>query len=232
MEVLEAVMLEEVSGTAEHMQPSGGGRSLRVVGGILRGMHRMGVRVRGQASLYDTDSGDLLGIVSYRGGVLRVGATMALAARHLSRPDASSVGLLGSGHNALNILQCLKAVRPIDRVDVFSPTPEHRFAFAVRAESALGIPVTPRTTAADAIEGADIIVVATNARTPALAYSDLRPGVHVSSMGVHTELEGSVFLGANQFVTPSRARRSPARSAEMRGQRSARRAHRRREAGA
>src|SRR5437867_752739 len=69
IQILEPVMIEEVQGTASHITPTGGGRSLRLVGGILKGMGRMGVRVRGQASLYDTASGQLLGIVSYRGGM-------------------------------------------------------------------------------------------------------------------------------------------------------------------
>ncbi len=70
---------------------------------------------------------------------------MALAARYLARPDARTVGLLGSGRNALALLECLRAVRPIERVDVFSPMREHRERFASRASSALGILVTGAT---------------------------------------------------------------------------------------
>ena len=205
MEVLEPVMIEEIQGTASHISPSGGGRSLRLVGGILKGMGRMGVRVRGQASVYDTESGELLGVVSYREGGLRVGATMALAARYLARPDAKSIGLLGSGNNALTILRAMKLVRPIERVEIFSPTEEHRNSFAARATLALGIPVTAHPTADPVTDDADIIVVATNSRTPVLSAADLRPGTHVSSMGVYTELDGPVYLAVNQFVTPSRA---------------------------
>src|SRR5581483_7814022 len=82
MALLEPVMIEEVEGTASHQVPSGGRSTLRVVGGSLKGLQRMGVRVRGQTSLYDTESGRLLAIVAYPSGVLRVGATMALAARY------------------------------------------------------------------------------------------------------------------------------------------------------
>jgi alanine dehydrogenase len=165
----------------------------------------MGLRIRGQTSLYDTESGDLLAVLSYPWSILRVGATMALAARYLARPDCRSIGLLGSGRNALNILECLIAVRPIERVEVYSPTPEHRIAFAERATSALGIPVTPRDSAAEVIQSADIIVVGTNSRGPVLSASDLRPGVHVTSMGVSTELDASIYLHVDQFVVSSRS---------------------------
>jgi ornithine cyclodeaminase/alanine dehydrogenase-like protein (mu-crystallin family) len=115
------------------------------------------------------------------------------------------VGLLGSGHNALNVLECLKAVRPIERVEVYSPTREHRIAFAAEATSTLGIPVTPHNSAAEVTQGVDIIAVATNSRVPVLSFSDLRPGVHVTAMGVTTELDASVYLEVDQFVTPSRS---------------------------
>jgi ornithine cyclodeaminase/alanine dehydrogenase-like protein (mu-crystallin family) len=204
MEILEPVMLEEVAGTTFHLQAQGGGRTIRLVGGGLRGMGRKGVRVGNQALLYDTESGELLAIVTYRWGTLRVAATMALAARHLARPDARVVGLLGSGRNALAILESLLAVRPIECVGVFSPTPEHRAAFAERAAPRLGIDVVAHDTREAALRHADIVVVATNSRLPVLAFSDLRPGTHVTSMGVSTEIDESIFLRIDQLVAPSR----------------------------
>lgn len=206
--VLETVMIEEVEGSTFHMPPFGGAstrrRTFRTVGGGLYGLGRMGVRAGGQCLLYDTESGELLAVMNQASGVLRVGATMALAARYLARPEARSVGLLGSGHNALNILQCLRIVRPIERVEMYSPTPEHRTAFAERATAALRIPVTAHDNPRDAIADVDVIVVATNSPTPVLSYPNLRPGTHVTSMGQVTELDESIYLGVDQFVVPSR----------------------------
>ncbi len=207
MQALESVMIEEIEGNTFHMPPFGGSKSerptFRLVGGGLYGLRRMGIRIGGAAQLFDTESGELLAIVAGATN-LRIGATMGLAARYLSRPDARAVGLLGSGRNALPILQCLSVVRQIERVDVYSPTPEHRTAFARRAAAALGIPVTARDGPEEAIAGADIIVVGTSSYGAVLTYSDLHPGVHVTSMGMSTELEESVFLGVDQFVAPSR----------------------------
>jgi ornithine cyclodeaminase len=209
MQVLEPVMIEELEGTTFHMPPFGGSstrrRTFRTVGGGLYGLRRMGIRAGGHCTLYDTESGELLAFMSYSWGVLRVGATMGLAARYLARPEARSVGLLGSGHNALNILQCLKVVRPIERAETYSPTAEHRTAFAARATAALGIPVTAHDDPREVIADVDIIAVATNSNTPVLSYADLRPGVHVTSMGQTTELDESIFLQVDQFVAPNRA---------------------------
>jgi alanine dehydrogenase len=209
MEVLEPVMLEEVDGTSFHMPPFGGGssrrRTMRFVGGGLYGLQRMGVRVGGEANLYDTETGKLLAVIGYPWGVFRVGVTMALGARYLARPDAHSVGLLGSGRNALNILVCLKAVRPIDQVKMYSPTADHRKKFAEEATAELGIPVTALDDPHEVIQDVDIIAVGTNSETPVLSYSDLKPGTHVTSMGVVTELDESIFLQVDQFVAPSRS---------------------------
>ena len=134
---------------------------------------------------------------------LRVGASMALAARYLSRPDSQTIGLLGSGRNALDILQGLCAVRPIQRIEVYSPTPEHRNRFARRATEALGIPVTAHDAPEPVIATGDIIALATNAQTPVLTADQLRPGVHVTSMGVEVEVDPSVYLRVDQVVASS-----------------------------
>jgi alanine dehydrogenase len=206
MEALRPVMLEEASGTTFHVPPFGGSKSerptFRMVGGGLYGLERMGVRA-GVTQLFDTESGELIAIVG-GGSHWRVGATMGLAADYLARPDAFRVGLLGSGRNALPILECLKLVRPIEHVDLYSPTPAHRTRLADQATEVLGIPVVAHDSPGPAIAEADIIVVGTSSYTPVLSYSDLHPGVHVTSMGMSTELDDSIYLQVDQFVAPSR----------------------------
>ncbi|MBM2811682.1 MAG: ornithine cyclodeaminase [Chloroflexi bacterium] len=188
--VLETVVREEVEGTTVHVPPfggTGGRRNLvRIVGGGLLGMGRMGLRAGlrdSVALIWELDTWELLAIIGYPFSHMRVGATMAMAAGYLARPDASCIGLLGSGQNALDILVCMRAVRPIQRVEMYSPTPEHRVSFAKRAAAALGIPVTDH----DAPEP-----------------DQLRPGTHVSSMGVETEVDPSVYLRATQIVAGAR----------------------------
>lgn len=209
MDVLQAVMMEEVDGSTFHMPPFGGSstrrRTFRTVGGGLYGLRRMGVRAGGHCTLYDTETGSLLAFMAYGWGVLRVGATMAMGARFLAPAGADSIGLLGSGHNALNILRCLRLVRPIERVEMYSPTPAHRTGFAKDATAALGIPVIAHDDPREVIADVDIIAVGTNSPTPVLSYADLRPGTHITSMGQVTELDESIYLGVDQFVVPSRA---------------------------
>lgn len=209
MQVLESMMIEEVEGDTFHMPAYGGSKSkrksFRIVGGGLYGSRRMGFRSEAGVQLFDTDTGDWLALVAGAGSSsIRIPATMGLAARYLARPEVRSVGVLGSGRNPLGILQAFKAVRPIERVDVYSPTREHREAFAQGATATLGLPVTARETPDEAIADKDIILVSTASYTPALHGSQLRPGVHVSSMGMTSELDESVYLQIDQFVVPNR----------------------------
>jgi alanine dehydrogenase len=212
MRALEQVLLEEVEGTASHMPPYGGSaqrlRTPRMVGGGLHQMGRWGLRVGSLAMLWDLNDkspvAPPVAIMGYAFSSLRVGATMGLAARFLARADARSVGLLGSGMNALDVLRCLCMVRPIDRVEVYSPNPDHRTALAARASTELGVPVTPHDGSDPVIHDMDIIAVATDSKTPVLTFDDVRPGTHVTSMGIVSELDESLYLRADQVVAASR----------------------------
>jgi ornithine cyclodeaminase/alanine dehydrogenase-like protein (mu-crystallin family) len=110
---------------------------------------------------------------------------------------------LGSGRLALPSLEGLCAVRKIEEIAVFSPTAEHREAFARKATEALGIKVTPVASAAAATEGVDIVAVVTVATHPALTADLVAPGVHVTSIGEPHEVDASVYLRADQVVASS-----------------------------
>lgn len=208
IELTTAVVLEEAAGTTLHMAPFGGSggprRIMRVTGGGLYGFSRLGVRAGNLSLLFDIESQEPLAIMDLPIADLRLGASVGLAARYLSRPDARRVGLLGSGKIALGILQGLCAVRSIEAVDIYSPTVEHRRAFAERAGRALGIPVTAYDSPGAVTNNADILAVATNAHTPAVTYEQLRAGTHVSSAGLNSELDSSIYLRADQLVAASR----------------------------
>ena len=95
-------------------------------------------------------------------------------------------------------------MRSIDQINVWSPTPEHRTAFAVRSGRALDVKVTAVDSVEAAVADADIIAVATSAQKPVLLGEHVRPGVHVNALGTTHELDESVYLKADQIVASSR----------------------------
>jgi alanine dehydrogenase len=77
-------------------------------------------------------------------------------------------------------LACIR--KSIDKVRVFSPTRENREKFAVEMSAVLGIEVSAADSAAAVVDGADVIVCATNSNVPVFDGNWLVPGQHVTSI--------------------------------------------------
>ncbi|HWG07196.1 MAG TPA: ornithine cyclodeaminase family protein [Beijerinckiaceae bacterium] len=119
--------------------------------------------------LFSLETGELLAILhAYSLGRFRTSATTAVAAKYLSRSDASSVGIYGTGRLAEAQLRAIKAVRPIERVKAYSRTPKSREAFCKEVSGRLGIEIAPATTPEEVPQGADMIVTITNSHAPVL----------------------------------------------------------------
>src|SRR5437867_2341989 len=106
---------------------------------------------------------------------MRTAAASAVATERLARSDASVLAILGSGVQARSHLSALRLVRSFTDVRVWSP--RNAPAFAQRHG------VKAVATAADAVRGADVVVVATSATTPLLQGRWLSQGAHVNAVG-------------------------------------------------
>jgi alanine dehydrogenase len=127
---------------------------------------------------------------------MRTAAASAVATQLLAREDASVLGILGSGVQAKSHLAALRHVRSFEEVRVWSP--RNARAFAERH----GVKAVP--SAADAVRGADVVVVAVSATTPVLRGSWLSPGTHVNAIGATRpewrELDDDLVTTARVFV--------------------------------
>src|SRR5436190_18475896 len=127
----------------------------------------------------------------------RVGATSALAAGRLARRDARVAGVVGAGWQAGAQIEGLSAVRELDDVRVYAPTRERLEAFCAEHGA------TPAGSAREAVEGADVVALATNAYEPVLDGDWLEPGQHVGSVQGH-ELDERTLERADLLVVRSR----------------------------
>jgi len=136
-------------------------------------------------SLFDTVSGQLLAVIGANHlGSLRTAGIAGLATRWLAAPDARELAVVGSGRQALKQVEAVAAVRPLDRVRVWSPTPENREKFADAVRDELGLTVVVAPSLAEAIDGAPIVTLVTRARDPFIGAADLAgTAVHVNAMG-------------------------------------------------
>ncbi|KPH07791.1 ornithine cyclodeaminase family protein [Rhizobium acidisoli] len=138
-------------------------------------------------AVWSADDARLKGIVlGERLGNLRTGAIGGLAVRHLSAPGARIVGIIGSGAQARTQLAAAAAVRKLDRARVYSRDENNRAAFASEMQHTLGLEVEPVGSVSEAVDEADIVICATASQMPVLLARDLKPGVHVNTVGPKT----------------------------------------------
>ena len=138
----------------------------------------------------------------------RTGAAGGIGAKYLARTDASRVAVLGSAAHAETQLRAMASVRKLTEAWVYSPTPERRETFAAKMSRELQIPLHVAASAEEAIASADVIITATNSRTPIFNGDELKEGVHITSIAngdrtrVRQELDETVLRRANPiFVT-------------------------------
>jgi ornithine cyclodeaminase/alanine dehydrogenase len=106
----------------------------------------------------------------------------------MARPDASEVGLFGSGKQARTQLLAVCQVRKVSRVQVYSLNEERRRQFAREMSALCQTEVEPVPRPEMAAEDKDIIITATTSREPVL-------NGHWVAEGTHLNVIGSNFLG-------------------------------------
>lgn len=134
--------------------------------------------------LFDAKTGEPLALIDGAAmNPLKTGAAGGVEVDVLARADASTVGVIGSGTQARTQLRATALVRDLDAVQVFSPSRDHREAFATEMDAVLEASVTAASSSRAAVSGVDIVITATTATTPVVDSDDLDPGTHVTAMG-------------------------------------------------
>jgi len=159
-------------------------------------------------TLYDTATGELLAFLqANRLGQLRTGATTGVATRHLARENAGTVGIIGTGYQALTQLEAISRVRQLSVIKAYSRTPERRKRFAQDATRSLGIEVVAAESNREAVEDSDVVVCITNAMEPVLDGNWLAPGALLVSAGPTTwrarEVDDASIRRASRIVVDS-----------------------------
>ncbi|GAB3040721.1 ornithine cyclodeaminase family protein [Natronobiforma cellulositropha] len=134
--------------------------------------------------LFDAETGEPLAIIDGASmNPFKTGGAGAVAVDALARRDAATVAVIGTGPQARGQLRASATVREFEAVRVFSPTREHREAFAEEFADRLEGTVQAVSSSADAVDGADVVITATTADSPVVSSDDLAPGTHVTAMG-------------------------------------------------
>ncbi len=171
---------------------------LHTMAAAIKGLGVMGAKVYATSRrngahfhfvLFDGKTGNLLCLMQadYLGQV-RTGAASGVATQYMARPDATEVGLFGSGKQARTQIQAVCKVRRVRQVHVYSPNEERRKQFAREMSEVCQTEIVPVSHPEMAAEKMDIVITATTSREPVLNGNWLAEGAHVNAIG-------SNFLG-------------------------------------
>jgi ornithine cyclodeaminase len=153
--------------------------------------------------LFDPDTGRPTAMIG--GNYLtaaRTAAASAVSIKHLARPDAKVLGMVGAGHQSAFQMRAAARQRPFERVIGWNL---HKDMLSRLAETAadLGLPF-------DAVEldqlgaEADVIITITSSFEPIVMQAQVRPGTHLACMGTDTkgkqEVEAALLAAASVFT--------------------------------
>ena len=206
VEVLDDLFQQEARGLVENMPRKRrrfGNASSTLMGGTALGSGAYVVRHQAVNLLFSTEKGKLEAVIQPSAlAWIRTGAASGVATKYMARENASVVGIIGSGHQAITQLEGVCAVRSVKRVKVYSRTRENRERFAKEMEDQLEAEVVPVGSAEDCVRGADVVVTITNSREPVLAGDLLEPGMHVNAAGGNSWTRREVDEAAVQRCDP------------------------------
>jgi ornithine cyclodeaminase/alanine dehydrogenase-like protein (mu-crystallin family) len=212
--VIEACFLRMASGAVENVPrrrfPLEDGY-FAVMSAVDRGLGYAGLKsytvAAGQAAfvvcLFELEGGKLAAVIEADTlGQRRTGAASGVAARHLARPGAQTLGMIGCGWQAESQVDAIRAAVPtIEQVVAYCRTPPKLSAFCKKVDAVAA--ESHREVAEQ-----DIVVTVTTSRDPVLRGEWLREGALVCAVGANDprarELDNVVLERATLVCCDSR----------------------------
>ncbi|MEZ4598509.1 MAG: ornithine cyclodeaminase family protein [Syntrophotaleaceae bacterium] len=159
--------------------------------------------------LYDSVHGNLEAIIEADLiGMTRTGAAAGIAAKWLSRPESSVVGLFGTGWQARGQLEGLCAVRPIKKVKVLGRDWQRLKSFCEENSRRLGIEVLPAAEGRETVSGSDIVTTVTTSPRPVVCHPWVERGTHLNAVGsnalIRCEIDEKTLLQCDLIAVDSR----------------------------
>jgi ornithine cyclodeaminase/alanine dehydrogenase-like protein (mu-crystallin family) len=160
---------------------------------------------QGAVLLFSAETGELLAMMNASAiTAIRTASVSGVATDVLARADACRLAILGSGVQARSHLVAMSQVRLVKRCRIASRDFEHAQNFAEEMRSDFSFALEPVETVEEALEGADLIVTATNAVEPIVRREWISAGAHLNVVGSSTpharEVNSETMAAASLFV--------------------------------
>ena len=134
--------------------------------------------------LCDAEQGTPLAIMDSREITsLRTAAATAIAAKHLARPDSTTLTICGCGHQGRYQLAALSHIVSFRTVFAFDQSEDQISRFAAAVKDDLDISVTPVNDLRAALRLSDICVTCTPSEKAIVDADDVAPGTFIAAVG-------------------------------------------------
>ena len=134
---------------------------------------------------------------------IRTAATTAVATEILARPDASVLGIFGTGRQAEAHIALLSGAKSFQRILVCGTSPEKTQAFVRRIRQRCGCEIEPAG-AETCARSSDVICTCTNVLEPLFPGELVQPGTHLNLIGTFQpkarEVDSTLIRRARVFV--------------------------------
>jgi ornithine cyclodeaminase len=190
---LEFALREEARGEALNMTKTllqYGKNNLHAIGGKLENLVGTKTWTHTQGGtcplllLWSAEDGSLVAVIeAFALGNLRTGGISGVAANWMASKDARVMAIAGTGKQALAQVGTMLAVRPIERLQIYSPRAESRQAFSAKVREEFGLETALCASVGEACKGAQIVTLVTRAAQPFLTAGMLERGAHLNAVG-------------------------------------------------
>lgn len=137
--------------------------------------------------------------------LIRTAAATAVATDALARDDARTLGIFGTGSQALEHVRAVSRTRRFERILVWGRSAEHAADLARQTTAMTGI--VARAAGPEEAGGCDVVCTVTGSKTPVLLGRWLRAGAHVNLVGSSfagpVEVDSDLVL-RSRFIADSR----------------------------
>ena len=164
--------------------------------------------------LLDSKTGMLKSVLLDKGYLtdIRTAIAGAIAAKHLSNPESSNVGIIGAGIQAKMQLEALLLVRNIKTAYIWSRDSKKTNTFVKNIKDKINIKIIACESPEQTVNLSEILITCTPSKSPIIKSEWLKKGLHITAMGsdaeMKNELDPKIIKDCDYYIPDSQSQTS------------------------
>ena len=164
--------------------------------------------------LLDSKTGVLKSVLLDKGYLtdVRTAIAGAIAAKHLSNPESSNVGIIGAGIQAKMQLEALLLVRNIKTAYIWSRDSKKTNKFVQNIKGKINIKIIACESPEQTVNLSEILITCTPSKSPIIKSEWLKKGLHITAMGsdaeMKNELDPKIIKDCDYYIPDSQSQTS------------------------